>query len=92
MTSPSSTNHKGVPAQEDGGATIVEIGQQPDAWREVAGRSDGDVDSFLRDVLNRPNLRVILTGAGSSAFASRRSPPPTSSPARWTTWSAKHPR
>jgi tagatose-6-phosphate ketose/aldose isomerase len=69
MTSPSSTNHKGVPVQKDGGATIVEIGQQPDAWREVAGRSDGDVNSFLRDVLNRPNLRVILTGAGSSAFA-----------------------
>ena len=36
-----------VPAQEDGGATILEIGQQPDAWREVAGRSDEQADAFL---------------------------------------------
>ncbi|WP_235010186.1 SIS domain-containing protein [Mycobacterium sp. 3519A] len=56
-------------SHNDGGATILEIGQQPGAWREVAARSDGDVESFLRDVLGRPNLRVILTGAGSSAFA-----------------------
>jgi tagatose-6-phosphate ketose/aldose isomerase len=65
----SSDNHADIPSQEDGGATIVEIGQQPDAWREVADRLDDDVTSFLRDVLNRPDLRVILTGAGSSAFA-----------------------
>jgi tagatose-6-phosphate ketose/aldose isomerase len=69
MTSSSFHNHAGLPAQEDGGATILEIGQQPDVWREVAGRSDDDVSSFLRDVVDRPNLRVILTGAGSSAFA-----------------------
>ncbi|MFG1933407.1 SIS domain-containing protein [Mycobacterium sp. NPDC048908] len=56
-------------AHNEGGATIVEIGQQPDAWREVGGLSDDDIAGFLREVLNRPNLRVILTGAGSSAFA-----------------------
>ena len=54
---------------EDGGATILEIGQQPDAWREVADRSDDDVSDFIRDILAVPNLRVVLTGAGSSAFA-----------------------
>ncbi len=57
-----------VPAQEDGGATILEIGQQPDAWREVAGRTDEHAAAFLRGVLSRPDLRIILTGAGSSAF------------------------
>jgi tagatose-6-phosphate ketose/aldose isomerase len=58
-----------VPAQSDGGATILEIGQQPDVWREVAARSDEETVTFLRDVVARPDLRIILTGAGSSAFA-----------------------
>ncbi|TDO12007.1 tagatose-6-phosphate ketose/aldose isomerase [Mycobacterium sp. BK086] len=57
-----------VPAQEDGGATILEIGQQPDVWREVAMRSDPAVDGFLSDLTARSDLRIILTGAGSSAF------------------------
>jgi tagatose-6-phosphate ketose/aldose isomerase len=69
MTDSSLPTHTRVPAQEDGGATILEIDQQPGAWREVAARSYADDDAFLRDVLSRPNLRVILTGAGSSAFA-----------------------
>ena len=58
-----------VPAQEDGGATILEIEQQPDAWREVAGGITESAATFLRDLVDRPDLRVILTGAGSSAFA-----------------------
>ncbi|KAA0099971.1 SIS domain-containing protein [Mycolicibacterium sp. P1-18] len=58
-----------IPAQEDGGATILEIGQQPDAWREVAGRTDEDAAAFLAELVARPELRIILTGAGSSAFA-----------------------
>jgi tagatose-6-phosphate ketose/aldose isomerase len=60
-----------VPDQSDGGATLLEIGQQPDAWREIAahsGREDDEAARFLRDVIRRPDLRVILTGAGSSAF------------------------
>lgn len=61
--------HTAIPDQKDGGATILEIGQQPDAWREVAARSDEATDAFLRDLLARPDLRIILTGAGSSAFA-----------------------
>ena len=56
------------PAQKDGGATILEIGQQPDVWREVAGRDDEAVAEFLREVTGRPDIRVVLTGAGSSAF------------------------
>ena len=59
----------GIPAQEDGGATILEIGQQPDAWREVAHDNDDEAAGFLRDITFRPGLRIILTGAGSSAFA-----------------------
>jgi tagatose-6-phosphate ketose/aldose isomerase len=68
VTDSSSHYRAGTTAQEDGGATILEIGQQPGAWREVAGRSDDDASGFLRDVLDRPNVRIILTGAGSSAF------------------------
>ncbi|WP_036437582.1 SIS domain-containing protein [Mycobacterium sp. URHB0044] len=63
------TPNSPIPTQEDGGATILEIGQQPDAWREVAGSTDEHAAAFLRGVLSRPDLRIILTGAGSSAFA-----------------------
>jgi len=58
-----------IPAQQDGGATILEIAQQPDAWHEVAGRTDEQADAFLGGLLARPDLRIVLTGAGSSAFA-----------------------
>ena len=57
-----------MPAQKDGGATILEIGQQPDVWREVAGRADEAAAGFLREVVGRPDIRIVLTGAGSSAF------------------------
>jgi len=59
---------KVIPTQEDGGATILEIGQQPDVWREVARRTDTAVEEFLRGVTGHPDIRIILTGAGSSAF------------------------
>ncbi|AQA04945.1 tagatose-6-phosphate ketose isomerase [Mycobacterium sp. MS1601] len=58
-----------VPAQQDGGATILEIGQQPGAWRDVAAGLDRPAQEFLRAITDRTDLRVILTGAGSSAFA-----------------------
>ncbi|GFG52352.1 tagatose-6-phosphate ketose isomerase [Mycolicibacterium agri] len=57
-----------LPAQKDGGATILEIGQQPDVWREIARSTDPALKPFVDDVVARPDLRVILTGAGSSAF------------------------
>ncbi len=57
-----------IPAQQDGGATILEIGQQPDVWREVSKRYDPAVAEFLDAIVARPDIRVVLTGAGSSAF------------------------
>ncbi|GAY18163.1 SIS domain-containing protein [Mycobacterium sp. shizuoka-1] len=57
-----------VPAQKDGGATILEIGQQPGVWREAARNIDPELTRFLGELTGRPDLRVILTGAGSSAF------------------------
>src|SRR3954451_18780178 len=57
-----------VAAQENGGATLLEIGQQPGAWREVAARNEEETTGFLRGITSRPDLRIILTGAGSSAF------------------------
>jgi tagatose-6-phosphate ketose/aldose isomerase len=52
--------------------TVREIFQQPDLWREV-GRTVVSrrqaTDAFLAPLLNRPELRIVLTGAGTSAFA-----------------------
>jgi len=49
-----------------------EIRQQPDVWRAtarvVAGVRD-DVDRLLAAALADPRTRVVLTGAGTSAFA-----------------------
>lgn len=64
-----SSEPTGIPLQKDGGATLLEIAQQPGAWREVASRSDERSPAFLADILALADLRVILTGAGSSAFA-----------------------
>lgn len=64
-----STTDADAPARNDGGATILEIAQQPDAWREVARRSDAGTARFLEAIVTKPDVRVILTGAGSSAFA-----------------------
>lgn len=54
-----------------GTATEREIVRQPDVWREAAGRLAScrrDLDAFLAPLLARPELRIVLTGAGSSAF------------------------
>src|ERR1041384_127669 len=58
-----------VPAQEEGGATILEIAQQPDAWREVGSRDNGEASAFLGPLIERPDLPILRAGAGSSAFA-----------------------
>jgi tagatose-6-phosphate ketose/aldose isomerase len=59
-------------ARQGGEATVREIAQQPAVWREVnnllASRGD-DIDAFLRPLLVDPDLQVVLTGAGTSAFA-----------------------
>lgn len=52
-------------------ATVREIGQQPDVWREAAANitaGRGSIDAFLAPLLARPGLRIVLTGAGTSAF------------------------
>ncbi len=54
------------------GWTAGEIRQQPRLWRELAGTlaaRQARTDGFLHPLLSRPELRVILTGAGTSAFA-----------------------
>src|SRR5262245_40271747 len=51
--------------------TAREIAQQPDLWREVAktqAAKRGQTDAFLQPLLDRLDLRIVLTGAGTSAF------------------------
>jgi tagatose-6-phosphate ketose/aldose isomerase len=52
--------------------TYQEVHQQPAVWREtaamLASRSN-QVSEFLEPVLAQPELRIVLTGAGTSAFA-----------------------
>ncbi len=56
---------------ESGAATVREILQQPDVWREaldnVEHRTD-ELHAFLAPLLDRADLRIVLTGAGTSAF------------------------
>jgi tagatose-6-phosphate ketose/aldose isomerase len=51
--------------------TVREILQQPRIWHEVsqlvASRAPA-IDAFLRPLLGRTDVRVVLTGAGTSAF------------------------
>jgi len=54
------------------GHTAREIAQQPALWREVeraVNARRADAGAFLRPLLARPGLRIVLTGAGTSAFA-----------------------
>jgi len=66
----------GYPLEELGargaGHTASEIAQQPDVWREVARATASrceETAAFLQPLLARADLRIVLTGAGSSAFA-----------------------
>jgi tagatose-6-phosphate ketose/aldose isomerase len=50
--------------------TAREIVQQPQVWLDVAAllaRERARLDAFLGPLLARPNLRVVLAGAGTSA-------------------------
>jgi tagatose-6-phosphate ketose/aldose isomerase len=49
--------------------TAGEIAQQPDIWLAVERIISGDASlrSFLRPLLARPELQIVLTGAGTSA-------------------------
>jgi len=51
--------------------TAREIAQQPEVWRSVHALVQSRraaLDAFLQPLLARPDLRIVLTGAGSSAF------------------------
>jgi tagatose-6-phosphate ketose/aldose isomerase len=69
------TNHFGLTPEEleKRGAqwTAREIVQQPRIWQEVAQlveRNTARVSSFLAPLSHKPELRIVLTGAGTSAF------------------------
>jgi tagatose-6-phosphate ketose/aldose isomerase len=51
--------------------TSREIAQQPAVWREI-GRltteSGAETAAFLKPLLERPDLRIVVTGAGTSAY------------------------
>lgn len=52
-------------------ATAQEIDQQPLAWADTLDIVEAErpsINVFLAPLLAHPNLRIILTGAGSSAF------------------------
>lgn len=60
--------HAGLPGTS---ATFREIAQQPDVWSEAStsvAAQRSDIDAFLAPLLDRSDLRIVLTGAGSSAF------------------------
>jgi tagatose-6-phosphate ketose/aldose isomerase len=57
-------------AARGAGATAREIAQQPQVWPEIVRRlaGDGALRAFLTPLLKDPELRLVLTGAGSSSF------------------------
>jgi tagatose-6-phosphate ketose/aldose isomerase len=62
-----------VPELESRGAawTAREIAQQPGVWTEVAdlvARERAALECFLKPLVAYPGLRVVLAGAGTSAF------------------------
>lgn len=73
-TLPNQSPRDDAPATPDerAGATGREIAQQPAVWRrlavDLAQRRDS-VRRFLEPLLSRDDLRIVLTGAGTSAFA-----------------------
>jgi len=53
-------------------ATAAEIRQQPQLWKLVAAEAElrrSSTDGFLRPLLGDQRARVVLSGAGTSAFA-----------------------
>ena len=51
--------------------TLREILQQPRIWAEIVrlmNSGAGAADGFIRPLLERSDIRIVLTGAGTSAF------------------------
>ncbi len=54
--------------------TAREIEQQPAAWlaaQELLLNNSESISGFINPLLSKPGLRIILTGAGTSAFAGK---------------------
>lgn len=54
--------------------TAKEIEQQPECWREtkvILEQNNVQITDFMAPILAHSNLRIILTGAGTSAFVGR---------------------
>jgi tagatose-6-phosphate ketose/aldose isomerase len=69
---PESTTPIDTAAAPGAAATVTEIARQPDVWRELGGllaERRAELDAFLRPLLAQDDLRIVLTGAGTSAFA-----------------------
>lgn len=57
--------------ERDGYWTAREIAQQPQTWRQVADLVDNqraDLEAWLSPLLAQQRLRILLTGAGTSAY------------------------
>ncbi|QUJ69497.1 SIS domain-containing protein (plasmid) [Photobacterium sp. GJ3] len=57
-----------------GEATAREISQQPQSWQSALAAVREQlphITTFLSPLLNQPDLRIVMTGAGTSAFAGR---------------------
>lgn len=54
--------------------TAKEIEQQPECWKKTwqsVKEKRADIEAFLNEALAVPHARIILTGAGTSAFAGK---------------------
>lgn len=54
-----------------GGVTAREIAQQPGVWPQIddlVAAQRTQIDAFLAPLLARPELRIVMAGAGTSAF------------------------
>ena len=54
--------------------TAKEINQQPDCWAQTTAiihECNDQIKTFMDNVYSHQNLRIVLTGAGTSAFAGR---------------------
>ena len=71
----------------DGHWTAREIEQQPSSWRRTQAylvENSAQIRDFLEPVLAIRECRIILTGAGTSAFVGASASPALSTTHRWS--------
>jgi tagatose-6-phosphate ketose/aldose isomerase len=72
----STTDPRTSPTPSTASQLEREIVQQPAVWRALAtGLGRADVDTLLVPLLTRPEVRIVLTGAGTSAYAGQVAAP-----------------